>query len=143
MLEHKLGMLEGLDPVLENIVQDLNEVTNFNAMDFMNHIWDVKNADLYGTIEGSSNRPDVPIQRAGRGIRYMKDFGVPYRGWDQHLDDMAGKAAIGHLIDQAVEASSQPEEEDPTDEILRKHIHKLKSMVGKTATEKKLETEIK
>jgi len=35
-LEHKIGMLQGLDPVLENIVKDLDLVTDFRSMDFYN-----------------------------------------------------------------------------------------------------------
>ena len=31
-LEHKLGMMQGLDPVLEDIVSDLNSVTDFSTM---------------------------------------------------------------------------------------------------------------
>jgi hypothetical protein len=31
-LENKLGMMQGLDPVLEDIVADLNHVTDFSSM---------------------------------------------------------------------------------------------------------------
>ena len=31
-LENKLGMMQGLDPVLEDIVSDLNTVTDFSSL---------------------------------------------------------------------------------------------------------------
>lgn len=54
-LERKIGMMQGLDPVLENIVQDLNVVTDFRSMDYLNNVWDANNAYRYGTIENSDN----------------------------------------------------------------------------------------
>jgi len=32
-LENKLGMMQGLDPVLEDIVSDLNTVTDFSSLE--------------------------------------------------------------------------------------------------------------
>lgn len=46
-------MLQGLDPVLENIVADLDHVTDFRSIDFYNQVWNYKNADRFGTIEGA------------------------------------------------------------------------------------------
>jgi hypothetical protein len=49
-LEKKLGMLQGLDPVMETIVHDLNSVTDFRFMKALNAKWDYKNGARFGKI---------------------------------------------------------------------------------------------
>ena len=54
-LEKKLGMLQGLDPVMETIVHDLDMVTDFRGMGQLNHIWDMKNGRRFGTIREANH----------------------------------------------------------------------------------------
>ena len=61
MLERKIGMLQGLDPILENVVQDLNEVTDFRSIDYLNGVWNYNNAGRYGSIENSAYDLGFPI----------------------------------------------------------------------------------
>jgi len=49
-LEKKLGMLQGLDPVMETIVHDLNQVTDFRYIKELNHDWDMDNGARFGKI---------------------------------------------------------------------------------------------
>jgi len=49
-LEKKLGMLQGLDPVMETIVHDLDMVTDFRGMGKLNHMWDMRNGRRFGKI---------------------------------------------------------------------------------------------
>lgn len=137
-LERKIGMLEGLDPVLENIVSDLNAVTDFRSLDFFNHIWDMKNAAQFGSIENS----DLPMpnssmfrRRSARPVAnpYMVP-GIDGRTLtDQLTDDLA---PIKQLISDNADRLKTTDE---TNNILKTHIDKLKTIVGKTETEKKTE----
>ena len=52
-LEKKLGMLQGLDPVMEHIVSDLNNVTDFRTIRRQNAKWDHNNSARFGKINGA------------------------------------------------------------------------------------------
>jgi len=57
-LEKKMGMMQGLDPVMETIVSDLNKVTNFDKMNKLNDKWDVKHGADFGNINSASGALD-------------------------------------------------------------------------------------
>ena len=76
-------MLQGLDPVMETIVHDLDMVTNFRGMGHLNHIWDMKNGRKFGTIEGADSHHD-----------------------DYHYDDSHYGNLFKGLLDQPQQAES-------------------------------------
>lgn len=46
-------MLQGLDPVMETIVSDLNRVTDFSNIKRMNKKWELKHSAAFGPIKGA------------------------------------------------------------------------------------------
>lgn len=48
-----MGMMQGLDPVMETIVDDLNKVTDFSKMNRLNDKWDLSHGGEYGNINAS------------------------------------------------------------------------------------------
>ena len=45
-----MGMMQGLDPVMETTVNDLNKVTDFSIMNKLNDKWDINHGHDFGNI---------------------------------------------------------------------------------------------
>jgi hypothetical protein len=60
-LEKKIGMLQGLDPVMENIVHDLDMVTDFRKINHYNKMWDMHNAHKFGAISDPREEEEEPL----------------------------------------------------------------------------------
>lgn len=140
-LERKIGMLEGLDPVLENIVTDLNAVTDFRSLDYFNNIWDYKNAAEFGPIENSDSpfssqellRRRRPIVRPLNHISPLIAPALDARS----LTESVISSDLAPITQMISENAERLKSTDETNSILKTHIDKLKAIVGKTETEKK------
>ena len=146
-LEHKIGMLQGLDPILENIVKDLDAVTDFRSLDYYNQIWNYNNAGKFGTIEGSSMMPlELPIPKPGSYVPpalsyddYLTSHHDTHDVYQDAYYDPEGKVKVIDRIQRALvpKTSNQQVEHD-----LKTHMDKLKRMIGKTDLQQKTELEI-
>jgi hypothetical protein len=108
-------------------------------MDFLNHVWDSSNANRYGTIEGAdTGLAPVPVyQAAAYSAAAYPAAALPT------IPDLS--AITGDMINNAIDQAPAPinENQEQTDNILKSHIEKLKTIVGKTETEKKTDEQIK
>lgn len=140
-LEHKIGMLQGLDPILENIVNDLDSVTDFRSLDYYNQIWNHNNARKFGTIEGSSDLSlELPIPRPGSYVPEPVSYEEYLKASNRNAYyDPNGKIKI---IDQLQKALTPMTSSEQVETDLKAHMDKLKGIIGKTSMQQKTEHEI-